>query len=679
MPKKEDSIIQNYLKKIRLLEKYNNFYYDKDSPLISDQQYDDLRKEIIKLEENNSFLKKYNSINDNVGYKPSSKFKKIKHAKPMLSLANAFNIEDIEDYIKKINNYLNGKNLSLSFSIEPKIDGISASLTYINGLLTKGLSRGDGSIGEDILENLQTIKQIPKKIIGKDLPKILEIRGEVYIGKKDFEKIKEKFANPRNAAGGSLRQKDPTMTAKMPLQFFAYGFGEIEPLHFKNQSDFLKKFNKWGFKTNPHNYLAKSISEIEKQHSKIEKIRSILDYDIDGLVVKIDNLILQKRLGNTSNSPRWAIAYKFSSVKATTRIKDIIIQVGRTGALTPVAKVEPVTVGGVVVSNATLHNEEEIIRKDIRIGDYVTIQRAGDVIPQVVSVNLNKREKDSKKFIFPKKCLCGFDTIKEVNINTKKIDAIRRCPDRGYNCQYIAKEKLKHLVSKDAFNIDGLGKKVIDQFWELQLIKTPANIFNLDFNKIINLEGWGQLSASNLKNAIKKSSHISLNKFIYSLGVRHIGQENAKLLGVFFISFDKFIELFSPIKRKNILKNIAELDGIGSAQLNSLEEFFSNKMNEDIVLSLIKCLKIENSKILNKNGKLSGKTIMFTGGFEKISRSEAKSLVEENGGKVLGNISNKLNMLVTGNSKPTSSKIEKAKGMGVKIIPEADWYKLLNI
>jgi len=679
MPRKEDNIIKNYLEKVKLIEKYNKSYYDEDLPTTSDQQYDELKKEILELGKNHSFLKKYGSINNKVGFKPSSKFNKIKHAKLMLSLANAFDNIDIKDFIKKINNYLNNINLNLSFSLEPKIDGISASLTYKDGLLFRGLSRGDGEIGEDILENLKTIKQIPQKITGKDIPETLEVRGEVYIGKKDFEKIKDKFANPRNAAGGSLRQKDSLITAKIPLQFFAYGFGEIEPFTFNKQSGFLKKINEWGFKTNPHNFLAKNITEIENQYNKIEKIRSNLDYDIDGLVIKVDDLLLQSRLGNTSNSPRWAIAYKFSSVKATTRINDIVIQVGRTGALTPVAKVEPVTVGGVVVSNATLHNEEEIIRKDIRIGDIVTIQRAGDVIPQVVSANLSKRKKHLKKFIFPTKCPCGYETIKEINTNTKKVDAVRRCPDRGYQCQYIAKEKLKHFVSKDAFNIDGLGKKVVDQFWELELIKTPSDIFDLDYKKIENLEGWGELSVSNLKAAIKKSSNILLDKFIYSLGIRHIGQENAKILGNFFISINKFIELFNYPKRKDLLKNIVELDGIGSAQLKSLDEFFSNKMNNEIISYLIKNLKIENSKVLNKNGKLSGRTIMFTGGFEKISRSEAKSLVEENGGKVLNTISSKLNILVTGNNKPTKSKIEKVKEMGIKIISETDWYKLLNI
>ncbi len=680
MVEKNDNIKKSYLKKIKLLEKYNKFYYDKDSPIVDDLQYDKIKKEIILLEEENSFLKKYGTINDKVGFKPSSKFDKIKHAKPMLSLANAFNINDIEDFIKKINNYLNNSNLNLLFAIEPKIDGISASLTYENGILVKGLSRGDGEIGEDILENLKTIKQIPKKILGKNLPKIVEIRGEVYIGKKDFEEIKEKFANPRNAAGGSLRQKNSSVTAKIPLQFFAYAFGEVTPLIFKSQSDFLKKINEWGFRTNSHNYLAQNIFDIENQHKKIEKIRSNLDYDIDGLVIKVNDLQLQTRLGNTSNSPRWAIAYKFSSIKAATRIKDIIIQVGRTGALTPVAKVEPVTVGGVVVSNATLHNEDEITRKDIRVGDYVSIQRAGDVIPQIVSVDFNKRKKNLKKYIFPTTCpSCGSQTVKEININTKKIDAVRRCLDREYKCQHIAREKLKHFVSKDAFNIDGLGKKVIDQFWQLNLIKTPSDIFNLDYLKITNLTGWGMLSVKNLKAAIKKSSNITLDKFIYSLGIRHIGEENAKLLGNFFVSIKNFNELLNAVKRKSLLKNIDELDGIGSAQLKSLEEFFSNKSNCEIIISLNKNLKIENSKVLNKNGKLSGKTIMFTGGFEKISRSEAKSLVEENGGKVLGSISKKLNILVTGNNKPTKSKIKKAKELGVNITQESDWYKFLNI
>ena len=678
MKKNKDELIKKYKQKINILKKYDESYYDKDSPIVSDYRYDEIKKETIELENNYPFLKKESSVQDKVGYKPSTKFKKIKHSKPMLSLSNAFGIEDMEEFLKKIKNFLNDKNLKPELTCEPKIDGISASLTYENGILVRGLSRGDGETGEDILENLKTIKEIPKKISDKDIPKILEIRGEAYIGKKNFDKIKDKFANPRNAAGGSLRQKDSKITAGIPLQFYAYAFGNIEPMIFKTQSDFLKKISKWGFKTNPYNSIVKNLSEIQSEHGKIEKKRSDLDYDIDGLVFKVNNLSLQSRLGSTSSSPRWAIAYKFSSVKAITKINDIIVQVGRTGALTPVAKVQPVTVGGVVVSNATLHNEEEISRKDIRIGDYITLQRAGDVIPQVVSVDKSKRNKDVKKFVFPTKCLCGAQTIKEVNESTKKIDAVRRC-SKEYECKYIAIEKLKHLVSKDAFNIDGLGKKVVDQFWGLGLIKKPADIFDLNYNKIKNLEGWGETSVNNLKNAIEKSSTISLDKFIYSIGIRHIGQENAKLLSNFFLKIDKFFELFSSSKRNILLKNINDLDGIGMSQIKSLDDFFSNKINFKSMNDLIAKLKIQDFKGINKKGKLSGKSIMFTGGFEKMSRSEAKSLVEENGGKVLGSISKKLDIIVVGNSKPTKRKVDKARELEIKILSEIEWYKLLNI
>jgi len=545
-------------------------------------------------------------------------------------------------------------------------------------VLIKGLSRGDGVIGEDILKNLMTIENIPKKISEKNIPRILELRGEIYIGKKDFGNIKDDFANPRNAAGGSLRQKDSRQTAKIPLKYFIYGFGTVEPMMFKTQSDFINKVSKWGFLTNPNNQIVKGLDEIEKQYKVIEEIRSSLDYDIDGLVYKVNDLELQSRLGNTSSSPRWAVAYKFSSEKAITKIKEIVIQVGRTGAITPVAKVEPVTVGGVVVSNATLHNEDEINRKDIRIGDTVIIQRAGDVIPQVLSVDKLKREKKSNKFIFPEKCLCGSKTQKEINTSTNKEDAVRRCI-RGYDCSFTAKEKLKHIVSKEAFNIEGLGKKVIDQFWNLELIKIPSDIFRLNYNKIKELEGWGDLSIQNLKKAISEASVISLNKFIYSIGIRHIGQENAKILARFFISINKFSELLNGTKRKEILNNLNDLDGIGITQIKSIDIFFSDERNMEVVKSLIKVLEIKNYQNLRKKGKFSNKNLMFTGGFEKISRSEAKALIEDNGGKVLGTISKKLDILVVGDSKPTKKKIDKAKEMKIQIINEKDWYKILNI
>jgi len=595
----------------------------------------------------------------------------------MLSLSNAFDKKNMEDFIKKINNFLNLNNKDLELFAEPKIDGISATLIYEKGNLIRGLSRGDGEIGEDILENLKTISSIPKKIYANDVPELLEIRCEVYIGKKDFFKIKDNFANPRNAAGGSLRQKNSKETSKIPLKYFAYGFGAVKPLTFKNQSEFLQKIKKWNFSTNPLSETVSGLNQIETKHKEIDKLRSTLDYDIDGLVYKVNNINLQRRLGNTSNSPRWAIAYKFSAEKAVTKIKNIAIQVGRTGAITPVAKVDPINVGGVVVSNATLHNEEEIHRKDVRIGDTIIIQRAGDVIPQVVSVDISKRNKNSKKYIFPKKCLCGADTIKEFSKSTNKQDAVRRCL-KGYDCKFTAKEKLKHIVSKEAFNIDGLGKKVIEQFWDLNLIKEPSDIFELNYNKIKKLEGWGELSINNLKKAIEKSQMISLDKFIYSIGIRHIGQENAKILSSFFVTIKEFTKLFDIKNRKKILINLVDLDGIGETQVHSIDNFFSNITNTRIIKDLIDKLNIKNYAAKNNDGKFSNKKLMFTGGFKNMSRSEAKAIAENNGGKVLGSISKKLDFLVVGDSKPTKKKVEQAKQLNIKIILEKDWNKILN-
>ena len=595
----------------------------------------------------------------------------------MLSLSNAFNKDDMLDFQKKIINFLSLKDKKIELFAEPKIDGISATLIYEKGLLVKGLSRGDGVTGEDILSNLKTIKSIPKKITSSNIPKIIEIRCEIYIGKKDFIKIKGKFANPRNAAGGSLRQKNPKETAKIPLKYFAYGFGAVEPMIFKKQSDFLQKINKWGFNINPLSKIIIDMDSIENHHKKIEKLRSSLDYDIDGLVFKVNDLNLQKRLGNTSSSPRWATAYKFSAEKAITKIKDIIIQVGRTGAITPVAKVEPVTVGGVVVSNATLHNEDEIKRKDIRIGDTIKIQRAGDVIPQVVSVDISKRNKNSKKYLFPTKCLCGEETKKDFSKSTNKQDAVRRCT-KGYECKFTAKEKLKHLVSKEAFNIDGLGKKVIEQFWDLNLIKEPADIFELNYEKINKLEGWGETSINNLKKAITNSKLITLDKFIFSIGIRHIGQENAKILAGFFGSVKDLAKLFQLKSRKNILINLVDLDGIGETQIDSINNFFLNETNTKIVQELIKKLNIKNYITKSINGKFSKKKLMFTGGFQNMSRSEAKEIAENNGGKVLGSISKKLDFLIVGSNKPTKKKIDQAKELNIKIVLEKDWIKILD-
>ena len=663
-----------YLEKLKKFNRFNKAYFEKDTPLISDYDFDNLKRELIKLEKEHPFLKGSRGIQETVGYKPSNKFEKIKHSKQMLSLGNAFNKEDMIDFKKKVKNFLN-ISYEIELSSEPKIDGISASLRYEDGKLVYGLSRGDGIFGENITDNLLTISEIPKKI--NHAPTIVEVRGEVYIGKKDFEELKDKFANPRNAAGGSLRQKDSRETKKIPLKFFAYGIGEIKPQIFKNQTNLLKKLKSWGFEVNSYCKTIGSIDEIQKNHSEIENLRSRLDYDVDGIVYKVNDFGFQERLGSTSNSPRWAIAYKFSSVKASSKIRDIVIQVGRTGAITPVAKIDPVTVGGVVVSNATLHNEDEIGRKDIRVGDIVTIQRAGDVIPQVLSVDKSRRDKNSKKFIFPAKCLCGSLTKKEVSLTTKKTDAVRRCI-KGYDCDFTARERLKHIVSKDAFDIEGLGKKVIDNFWDLKFVRTPADIFRLNYQRIESLEGWGKLSIKNLKNAINNSKKIVLDRFIYSIGIRHVGQENAKILAAFFKTDKKFSELFSQKKRKDVLSNIYDLDGIGDTQVKSIEDFFSNQKNSDIIRSLMSVLSIENFKKTNKKGRFSNKNIMFTGGFEKMSRSEAKVLAEENGTKILGSVSKKLDYLVIGNSKPTKKKIDKAKELKIDLITEEKWYGLLN-
>ena len=512
-----------------------------------------------------------------------------------------------------------------------------------------------------------TISSIPKNIKFNKVPELLEIRCEVFIGKKDFRRLSNKFANPRNAAGGSLRQKNSSETSKIPLQYFAYGFGVVKPMIFSKQSEFLKTINNWGFNTNKISRIVNGVDKIENFHKEVNNLRSTLDYDIDGIVFKVNDLNLQERLGNTSNSPRWAIAYKFSAEKAVTKIKDIVIQVGRTGAITPVAKVDSVTVGGVVVSNATLHNEDEINRKDIRIGDVVEIQRAGDVIPQVVSVDLTKRENTTKKFVFPKVCLCGANTKKEYSKSTKKLDSVRRCT-KGYECKFIAREKLKHIVSKEALNIDGLGKKVIDQFWNLNLIKEPSDIFNLNYEKIKTLEGWGELSINNLKKAITNSRNISLDRFIYSIGIRHIGQENAKILAGFFRNKEEFSKLLSKKNIDHVLNELLDLDGIGETQTDSIKSFFSKDKNKRICEDLMNRLIIKEYSVKSKKGKFTNKKIMFTGGFQEMSRSEAKSIAENHGGKVLGSVSKKLDYLVVGDSKPTLKKINQAKDLNIKVI-----------
>ena len=681
MQKKE--IEKAYIKKINELKKYDEAYFDQDNPIVSDKKYDDVKQEILNLEKKYKYLKNENSPSKTIGYQPSEKFKKIDHSVPMLSLSNAFSRENIEDFVKKIKNFLSLKNTEkISFSAEPKIDGISASLKYIDGVFILGLSRGDGKTGEDITNNLKTISDIPKKINKPNFPNVLEVRGEVYIAKSDFKKINKNFANPRNAAGGSLRQKDYNVTKKIPLKFTAYGFGVVNPMNFKNQSEYLKLLKNWGFKTSAYNKLLSSIDDIEENHKTIEKMRSDIDYDLDGIVYKVDDLKLQKRLGFVSNSPRGAIAHKFSSEKGFSKIKNIEIQVGRTGALTPVAKINPITIGGVVVSNATLHNEDEINRKDIRIGDTVCVQRAGDVIPQVLYVDLSKRTKNIVKFNFPPKCpSCGHKTIKEFNINKKKRDAVTRCPDPKFNCNEILKEKLKHFVSKEALNIEGLGKKVIENFWNKKLIKYPYDIFNLKLSVLKKMEGWGEKSISNLKNSINKSKEISLDRFIFSLGIRHIGEENAKVLEKYFLNKKNFFDLSKKLNdnKSKYHGELQSIDGIGGSQIESLRKFFSNSQNLKVISELINILNIKEYKYLYKKTPISGKLIMFTGTFVNNSRSELKSLAESMGAKIVSTISKKTDYLVAGSQKPTVRKINEARELNIKVLTEDDWNKIINL
>ena len=667
-----EAIIKKYNFKIKELNEHNKLYYDKNNPKLTDSEYDKLKKVILDLEKKYNFLNHEKSPSKNVGYKPSKSFEKYAHKVKMLSLSNAFDENDLINFEKKIFNYLNTK-IKFDYSVEPKIDGISASLTYIDKKLKVGVSRGDGKIGEVITENLKTISDIPIIIKNDSFPEEIEIRGEVFIKKKDFLKIKENFANPRNAASGSLRQKDPKETKKIPLNFIAYTYGNIKNNKFKLQSDFLRELSKWGFKTNKHNTVLSNRDDLIKFHKDFEKKRFDLDYDVDGLVYKINSLSLQNRLGFTSNSPRWAIAHKFLADKATTKVLKIEIQVGRTGALTPVAKVEPVNIGGVVVSNATLHNEDEIKRKDIRVGDEVTIERAGDVIPHVIDVDKTKRGKNSRVFIFPKKCpSCGSNTIKEFNKTTKRYDAVRRCINESFICERIAIEKLKHFISKEALNIDGLGKKVIEKFWELNFIKYPQDIFKLDYDKIKNLDGWGNLSARNLKNSVEKSKTTSLQKFIYSLGIRHIGTENAKLISENIKNISSLIKIIKLKKFERFLN----IDGIGETQVNSLNNFFSNKINIKIVIELASILNLETQRF-NKSGKLKDKSFMFTGKLSGISRAEAKSLIEKNSGITLTNVSKNLNYLVIGEN-PTKRKVDQAISYGIKVIKLDELNKLLD-
>ena len=671
---KKEQIRDLYKKKIKEFKHHNFLYFEKNNPKLTDGDFDKLKNEILELEKNYKYLNDKDSPSDSIGFKPSKNFKKILHNVPMLSLANAFTQEDLLNFEKKILNYLDrGSDFEIKYSAEPKIDGISASLIYRHGKFITGLSRGDGKEGEDITENLKTIEDIPHNIKSENFPDEIDIRGEVFIQNSDFKKLSDKFANPRNAASGSLRQKDPKETKKIPLKFIAYTFGHEKGLEISSQDKYLIKLKEWGFKTNPLNETIKKVENLMRNYNEIEKKRDQLDFDIDGIVYKVNDFELQKRLGNVANAPRWAIAHKFSANNAISIIENIEIQIGRTGALTPVAKIKPINIGGVVVSNATLHNEEEIIRKDIRIGDTVVVERAGDVIPHVVSVNINKRKSNSKKFNFPKKCPCGFETTKDFNKITKKFDAVRRCPDRGFDCDRMAIERIKHFVSKEAFNIEGFGKKIVENFWNLNLIKLPQDIFKLDYKKIENLDGWGKKSVANLKYSINLKKVISFEKLIYALGIRHIGLENAKLLSKHLKSLKNFLSL----SKSDSFNELLNIDGIGETQISSVKNFFKSNTNIKVLKELEKILHVKDAKISKDNGILRNKTFMLTGKLDGISRAEAKFIIEENSGSIVSNVSKKLDYLIIG-EKPTKRKIESAKELKVRILTQKEWSAMLK-
>ena len=662
------------------INEYNRLYYQEDAPGISDAEYDLLFQRLLELEEIFPELSNNDSPSQRVGAPITSSFKKILHSVPMLSLGNAFNDSDIHNFVKSIIRFLNlSDNLTVTLVAEPKIDGLSVSLRYENKVLVSGATRGDGNEGEDITANLLTISDIPK-ILPDDAPDILEVRGEVYMSKTVFKSLnndqksqnKKIFSNPRNAAAGSLRQLDPMITESRTLCLFAYSWGDISIEHFECHWGFLEKLKNWGFPVNPLTQRCNGIEEAIKAYKVIEEHRPDLDYDIDGVVYKIDNVDWQKRLGVRSRAPRWAIAHKFPAEKAITIINDIDIQVGRSGALTPVARLKPISVGGVIISNATLHNEDEILRKDIRIGDTVVVQRAGDVIPQVVEIILEKRLISSKPYEFPTYCpACNSKAIRLDD------EVVRRCTG-GLICPAQAVERLKHFVSRNAFDIEGLGTKHIVDFWNDGLIKQPSDIFKIDETKISKREGWGKQSARNLVNAIFERSDIPLDRFIYSLGIRRIGQSMARILATNYVTLNNWrnamVAAQNPDSEEYL--ELFNIDGVGSSVTTDLVTFMNEQHNVQAIDDLIQLINVRDFTQPINDSPIYGKTIVFTGSLNQMTRPEAKARAESLGAKVAGSVSLKTDIVVAGPG--SGSKAKKAKELGLNIIDEISWIEMLK-
>ncbi|HZH51342.1 MAG TPA: NAD-dependent DNA ligase LigA [Microvirga sp.] len=689
----------------REIAEHDRRYYEEDAPSVSDAEYDALRRRYEAIEERFPELKSEESLTQKVGAKASEKFAKIRHRVPMLSLANGFADEDVEEFVERIRRFLQLKgDAPLVFTAEPKIDGLSLSLRYENGTLVSAATRGDGAVGEDVTANARTVDDIPHRLKGPDVPAVFEVRGEVYLSHADFAAINERqaaagkplFANPRNAAAGSLRQLDPAITASRPLCFFAYAWGEVSEMPADTQYGMMECLRAFGFKVNKLTRRCASVAEMLEHYHAIETDRANLGYDIDGVVYKVDDLSLQQRLGFVSRSPRWALAHKFPAQQAVTVLEDIEINVGRTGSLNPIAKLKPVTVGGVVVSNATLHNEDYIrgiggngekIRNgvDIRIGDTVVVLRAGDVIPKVLDVVIEKRPADAKPYEFPTTCpACGSHAVREVNPRTGKEDAVRRCTG-GLICPAQARERLKHFVSRNAFDIEGLGEQRIEEFYAEGLIQRPQDIFTLEkrnersLKRLENREGWGATSARNLFAAIEARRSIPLNRLIFALGIPHVGETSARLLARHFGTFDALRETAraaaDPASEAHA--DLTSIGGIGPVVAEAIIEFFKEEHNEEMLDALLAEVTPEPVEVPSTSGSpVAGKTVVFTGSLEQMTREEAKAMAERLGAKVAGSVSKKTDIVVAGPG--AGSKLAKAKEFNVQVMDEDGWFALVG-
>jgi DNA ligase (NAD+) len=669
------------------IAEHDRRYYQEDAPIVSDAEYDALRRRYEELERAFPELATPESLTQRVGAAPAEKFAKVKHAVPMLSLGNVFSDEEVFDFVARVRRFLGLKpDAPLAVTAEPKIDGLSCTLRYEGGELTSAATRGDGFEGEDVTANIRTVHDIPHRLHGR-VPDVIEARGEVYMSHKDFAALNERqgksgkqiFANPRNAAAGSLRQLDPKITAERPLRFFAYAWGEASDLPAKTQHGVLAAFERYGLPVNPLIKLCDSAEEMIAHYRSIEQRRASLGYDIDGVVYKVDDIALQTRLGFVSRAPRWAVAHKFRAEQATTILRDIEIQVGRTGALTPVARLEPVTVGGVVVSNATLHNEDEIERKDIRIGDTVVVQRAGDVIPQIVEVVLAKRPQGAKPYKFPHVCpRCGSAALREIDEKTGEADVVRRCTG-SLVCPAQAVERLKHFASRNAMDIEGLGDKQIEFFYEQCLIKTASDIFTLEERdkknkaKLVDFERFGETSVRNLFNAIKARRQVPINRFIYALGIRHVGETNARRLARHFGDFESLRETArDAVPDSEARARIDTIDGVGSVVAEALHDFFAEPHNERELDALLRRVTLEPMPAVESASPVAGKTVVFTGALERLTRDEAKAQAERFGAKVAASVSKKTDLVVAGPG--AGSKLAKAREFGVEVISEDEWF-----